>query len=140
LYNLSAVDKDLARAIARAVVASGKALVLFALSGSALLEAGRAAGLRVAAEAFADRAYTPGGTLLPRSVPGAVIDDIDLVVSRGVELVRHRIITAVDGTRLQLEADTICLHGDTSNAGQLAAALRAGLEAAGIAVRPVGGA
>jgi 5-oxoprolinase (ATP-hydrolysing) subunit A len=137
LYNMAAVDPALAAAVVRAVRAFDSALILFGLPGSALLDAARAAGLRVAAEAFADRAYAPGGTLAPRSAAGAVITDPAVVVARALRLVTDGVVAAIDGTPLHIEADTLCIHGDTQGAGGLAASLRNGLEAAGITVRRV---
>jgi UPF0271 protein len=135
LYNMAAADERMAEAIARAVRALDPSLILFGLPGSALLAAGRSAGLRVAAEAFADRAYLSDGTLAPRSRPESVINDASLVVSRVRRMIDEGVVFAVDGTPVPVVADTICIHGDTPAAGQLAAALRGALEAAGITVR-----
>jgi UPF0271 protein len=96
------------------------------------------AGLRVAAEGFADRAYEADGSLTPRHRPGAVIEDPATVVSRSVRLVKEHTVIAADGTPLALDVDTVCIHGDTPGAGDLARRLREGLDAAGIAVRAVG--
>ena len=138
LYNMAATDPGLAEAIARAVRAFDPSLVLFGLPGSALLAAGRSAGLRVAAEGFADRAYRRDGTLAPRSMADSVISDPAEVVSRAVRMVVDGVVTAIDGTVVPIVADTLCVHGDTPGAGRLAASLRTGFEAAGIHVRPVG--
>ena len=138
LYNMAARNRELADAIARATASVDPGLIFFGLSGSALIDAGRAAGLRVASEVFADRAYTAAGSLAPRAEPGSVIDDPDRVLDRALEMVRGGTVTAVTGERLALDADTICVHGDTPGAAALAGRLRAGLEAAGVDVRPVG--
>jgi UPF0271 protein len=138
LFNMAARDARLARAIARATAAFDPALILFGLPGSALLDAGRAAGLRVAAEAFADRAYEPDGSLVSRKQPGAVIHDADAVVSRAVRMVIDRAVTAVDGSTVALDVQTICVHSDTPGAEDLAARLRAGFEAAGVTVKAIG--
>jgi UPF0271 protein len=137
LYNMAARDLDLASAIARAVHAIDRSLVLFGPPGSRLLEAGRTAGLQVAAEGFADRAYEPDGSLASRHKPGAVIHDASIVVSRAIGMIRDQRIAALDGTVVPLIVDTICIHGDTPGAAELAAKVRAGLEAAGIVVRRV---
>jgi UPF0271 protein len=134
LYNMAAADHDLAGAIVRAVRAFDATLILFAPPGSALLEAGRSAGLRTAAEAFADRGYNPDGSLARRGSPGAVITDPAAVVSRAVRMVTDRLVLALDGTAIPLVADTLCVHGDTPGAGVLSARLREGLAAAGIVV------
>ena len=134
LYNMACRDEAMAEAIARAVVAFDPTLVLFGLPGSALLQAGLDAGLPVAAEAFADRAYCADGSLAPRSEPGSVIHEVDTVVARAVTMVRDQAVATTDGTTIQFEADTLCLHGDTPGAALLAAAVRRGLEDAGVLV------
>jgi UPF0271 protein len=134
LYNMACKDRALADAIARAVAAFDRALILFGLPNSELLRAGEAAGLPVAAEVFADRAYDPDGSLTSRSKPGSVIHDAQQVVQRAVRMVRERNVIAVDGSTIALRADTICLHGDTPGAAALAGAVRKGLEAAGVQI------
>jgi UPF0271 protein len=138
LYNMAARDRGVADAVARAVVAVDATLVLYGLSGSCLVEAGEAVGLRTAAEVFADRAYETDGSLVSRDQPGAVIDNPKTLVERAVRLVQEGSVTARGGDVVALRRDTICLHGDTPGAGQLAAQLRSGLEAAGIRVLPIG--
>ncbi len=135
LYNMAARDPVLAGAIAKAVAAFDRRLVLFGLAGSVMLAAGREAGLNVAAEGFADRGYEPDGSLAPRSRPGAVITDPAAVVARAVRMVRDGVVTATDGRDVALEVQTLCVHGDTPGAAALARELRSGFEAAGIAVR-----
>ena len=137
LYNLAARDRALADAIARATASVDPDLILFGLSGSALIDAGRAAGLRVASEVFADRAYTAAGSLVPRTEPGSVIDDPPRVLERALGMIRDGVVMAPGGERVDLAADTICVHGDTPGAAALAGRLRAGLEAAGVAVQAV---
>jgi UPF0271 protein len=134
LYNMAARDHELASAIARAVTAIDPSLMLFGPPASELAKAARSAGLQFVAEGFADRAYQPDGSLVPRGVSGAVIDDASRIVSRAVTLIKDRRCVAIDGTILPLAVDTLCLHGDTPGAGRLAAALRAGLEHAGIRI------
>jgi 5-oxoprolinase (ATP-hydrolysing) subunit A len=138
LFNMAVRNAELSAAIARAVAAVDRSLILFGLPGSEILNAGRAAGLRVAAEVFADRAYEPDGSLVSRRKPGAVIHDADAVVARAVRMVKERSVVTVDGSIVPLEADTICVHGDTPGSDDLAAKIRAGFEAAGIIVKPVG--
>jgi UPF0271 protein len=134
LYNMAARDRALADAVASAVAGFDRSLVFFGLAGSPMLEAGRAAGLTVAAEGFADRAYEPDASLTPRSVEGAVIHDAREVVARAVRMVRDSRVVARDGATIELHVDTICVHGDTPGAAVLARALREGLTAAGIGV------
>ncbi len=138
LYNRAVYDRDVADAIARAAAAFDERVILFGLPGSALLDAGQRAGLRTASEAFADRAYRADGTLSPRDEAGSVIHDPDVVVARVLEMVHHRVVTATDGTRVGLEVDTVCVHGDTPGAAALATRLREALVEGGVEVVPVG--
>jgi UPF0271 protein len=138
LFNMAVRDRALSDAIARAVAAFDKGLILFGLPGSEILSAGRAAGLRVAAEVFADRAYEPDGSLASRRRPGAVIHDPAAVVARAVRMVTENAVVAIEGTVVTLEADTICVHGDTPGSDDLAARIRSGLEDAGVTVQAIG--
>jgi UPF0271 protein len=138
LFNMAVGNAQLAAAIARAVAAFDRSLILFGLPDSEILKAGRAAGLRVAAEVFADRAYEPDGSLASRRKAGSVIHDETLVVSRAVRMVTERTVEAIDGTRVAIQADTICVHGDTPGADTLARRLRTALEAARVTVRALG--
>ncbi|HZP48552.1 MAG TPA: 5-oxoprolinase subunit PxpA [Vicinamibacterales bacterium] len=135
LFNMAVHDAELASAIARGVAAFDPSLIFFGLPGSALLTAGRAAGLRVAAEVFADRAYEPDGTLASRRKPGSVIHDADAVVARAVRMVVEKQVIATDGSIVPLEADTICVHGDTPGSDALAAKIRDGFARAGVTVK-----
>jgi UPF0271 protein len=94
-------------------------------------------GLRVAREAFADRALTADGTLVPRSKPGAVIHDTQQVIERSVRLATEGTVVAITGEIIEVRADTLCLHGDTPDAVTLAAALRRALEQAGVVLAPL---
>jgi UPF0271 protein len=136
LYNLAATDAAVAQAIMAGVRAVDPSLVLLCLSGSVAERAARAAGMAVAAEVFADRAYRGDGTLVPRGEPGAVIDDPVAVEARVVAMLRSGRVTAVDGTALPLAMHSVCLHGDTPGAVALARQLRAGIEAAGWRIAP----
>ena len=138
LFNMAVRNAELAAAIARAVAAFDPMLLLFGLPGSEILKAGRSEGLRVAAEVFADRAYAPDGSLATRRKPGSVIHDAEMVVERAVRMVKDHTVVAIDGSVVPLQADTICVHGDTPGSDDLAASIRAGLERAGITVKPVG--
>ncbi len=135
LYNMACKDRALADAIAKAVASLDRALILFGLPNSELLRAGQAAGLSVAAEVFADRAYDPDGSLTSRSKPGSVIHDTRQVVERAIVMVRDKRVVAIDGSTIALQADTICLHGDTPGAAEHARAVRRGLESAGVQIR-----
>ena len=137
LYNMAARDVVLAGAVARAVAAYSHSLLLLGPPDSELLKAGRALGLRVAAEVFADRAYEPDGSLVSRKKIGAVIHDVDVVIERAVKMAKERTVVAIDGSIVHVAAETICVHGDTPGADDLAAKLRTALENAGVAVKPI---
>ncbi len=134
LYNMSARDPVVADAIAEAVAAFDASLILVGLSGSESIKAAERRGLRVAHEVFADRRYRADGSLMPRSVPGAVIDDIDQAVAQALHLATRGEVVADDGSLVQLAADTLCLHGDRADAAEFARRLRLALDAASIAV------
>jgi UPF0271 protein len=138
LYNMAARERPLADAIARAVVSFDRALVLFALPGTELQRAGEAAGLVVAAEGFADRAYEPDGSLTPRGRPGAVIDRPDEVIARVVRMAREGVVRAVTGTDIAMRVQTICTHGDTPGSDVLTKRIREALDAAGVSVQAIG--
>jgi len=134
LYNRSARDQAVAAAIARAVGRASSDLVLVGLAGSVSLTAARAAGLRVAAEAFADRAYEPDGRLRSRRLADSIIADPAAAARQAVSIARDRCVTAWDGTLVSVDADTICIHGDEPGAVERATAVRTALAAAGITV------
>lgn len=132
LYNRAASDPAAADAIASAISEIDRSLTLLGLAGSEMVRAAARFGLPVAREAFLDRAYSPQGTLISRSVPGAVFTDPDVVVRRALELVHDNILYAVDGTPLRIVADSLCLHGDGAHSIEFAAAVKRGLEAEGL--------
>jgi 5-oxoprolinase (ATP-hydrolysing) subunit A len=134
LYNMAARDRKLADALAQAVRDFDPRLRLVGLAGSELLEAGRAAGLPVAAEAFADRRYRADGSLQPRREADAVIHDNDEAIAQALTVAREGSVQAVDGSRVSLQADTLCIHGDGEHAVRFARGLRAALEASGMRV------
>ena len=134
LYNMAAKDAALADAIARAVRAFDKDLILVGLAGSALPVAGAAIGLRVAHEAFADRRYEPDGSLTPRGEVDAVIHDIDDAVAQAVKIATKGIVETRGGSTLAIRADTICIHGDRTDAAVFARGLHEALAAAGASI------
>ncbi len=136
LYNLAARDAAIARAIAGAVRDTDASVTLVGLAGSALCAAGRDVGLRVAGEAFADRAYAPDGTLAPRGTPGALLG-LEAAVAQVLRLLETGTVRATDGSTATVQAETICLHGDSPQAVGLAQALRAALTAAGVELRAI---
>lgn len=137
LYNGGERDDAIAEAIAEAVRSFDEDLVLFAPSRSAMHRAAEKLGLRVAREAFADRAYEPDGTLRSRRLRGAVHTDPAVAAAQAVAIARDGTVST-GGVVLRLEADTICVHGDTPNAPAIALAVRAALEEAGITVAAFG--
>ena len=137
LYNRAAADPVVAAAIARAVRRCSSSLVLVGLAGSAIVAAGREAGLEVAEEAFADRGYAPDGSLLPRGGRGAVLDDPAAAAAQALAIVAGSVI-ASDGSRLRVRADTLCVHGDLPGAAARAQAVRDALLAAGVELRAPG--
>jgi len=137
LYNAAAADAALAEAVATAVRDFDPGLVLVGLSGSELVTVGEQMGLRVAREAFADRAYEADGRLTPRGGPGAVLDGTEEVVARVLRMVRLGRVRARTGEDLPLEAQTLCLHGDEPHAVAFAQEVRTALQAEGVAIAPV---
>ena len=138
LYNMAAVRSPIADAIALAVRDTDGSLTLVALSGSCLIDAGRATGLRTASEVFADRNYMPDGTLVPRSAPNAIVNDVDEAAARAVRMVQSHRVTAIDGSDVTVLAETICIHGDAPYAALFAQRIRVALAAADIAVLSIG--
>ena len=136
LYNAIVHHRAQADAVVAAVRAFDADLPLLCLPGSAVLVAAREAGLRGVAEAFADRAYAPDGTLVPRREPGAVIHDEAEVVERAVRLASDATVVAIDGSIVRVEAESLCVHGDTPGAARLAAAVADGLRSAGVRLAP----
>ncbi len=135
LYNQAARDPALADAVATAVRDIDPSLALYGLAGSELLRAAERAGLRPVAEVFADRGYRADGSLVPRSQPGAFIEDTAQAVSRTLRMVREGVVQAVSGETVALQAQTICLHGDGPHALAFARALHAALSQAGVQLR-----
>ena len=135
LYNTIASDERQARDVIAAIRAVNPELALVALAGSPLVGWAREAGLRVIAEAFADRAYTAQGTLVSRREKGSVLHDATDVAQRMLRLVREGTVLAIDGSVARVEAQSICVHGDSDGALEMARAVRAALERDGITVR-----
>lgn len=139
LYNMAARDSRLADAMATAVRSFDPGLILIGLSGSELPAAGARAGLRVAHEVFSDRRYRADGSLVPRSVAGAVIDDIDTAIEQALRIATCGEVLADDGSVVVVQADTLCLHGDRADAAEFARRLHAALETASVRIRPLQG-
>ena len=137
LYNRAARDALVAGAVARAVRRFSAELVLVGLAGSQLLDAGRAEGLSVAGEAFADRAYESDGSLRSRRLPGAVLADPDAAAGQALRIVREGRVSSFHGTEVEVRAETLCIHGDTPDAVAYARAVRRCLEEAGVRIAPL---
>ncbi|QXG42755.1 LamB/YcsF family protein [Pseudomonas viridiflava] len=135
LYNTIAGDPVQAAAVIQAILRIDPQLKLVCLANSKLLGWARDAGLSCVSEAFADRAYTAQGTLVSRSRPGAVLHDVELITERMLRLVRDGVIDAEDGSLIELEADSICVHGDSPGAVNIAHALKQRLLEAGVNIR-----
>ncbi|WP_446664846.1 LamB/YcsF family protein [Flexivirga sp. B27] len=136
LYNTVVHHEEQAHAVVRAVAAAGADLPLLGLPGSALLAAATDAGIRTVPEAFADRGYTPEGTLVPRSQAGAVLDDPDAVAARAVHMARDGQVVATDGSIVSVHAQSVCVHGDSPGAVAMATAVRDALSDNGVDVTP----
>jgi UPF0271 protein len=132
LYNRAAKDAAAASAIAEAVRFADPSLVLLCLAGSLMIECARAVGVATAEEAFADRAYSPDGSLVSRSVPGAVLSDPSVVAARAIRMVTDGTVEALGGGTVRLRADSLCVHGDTPGALEIVRAVRRALAERGI--------
>jgi UPF0271 protein len=139
LYNAAVHHEGQARAVVDAVRAYDSSLPVLGLPGSSLLRRAEAAGLRPVPEGFADRGYTPEGTLVPRREPGALVTDPAAVAERAVRMAVDGVVTAVDGTAVDVAVASICVHGDTPGAVQLARAVRSALQEAGLDPVPFAG-
>src|SRR3954452_6458659 len=132
LYNAVVAHEAQAKAVVEAVTAYDPQLPVLGLPGSVFLRKAEAAGLRTVAEGFADRGYTPEGTLVSRRSPGALLHDRRVVAERAVRMAAEGVVVAVDGTAVDVAVDSICVHGDTPGAVELARGVRAALEASGL--------
>ena len=137
LYNMAGKNYDLALAIAKAVQAFDPSLILMGLAGSQSVKAAQDIGLPVANEVFADRAYMPDGSLMPRTMEGAVIHDEKLAISRVVRMVMEHKVTACDGTDIEIIPDSVCVHGDNVKALAFVTEIRKALEAEGVTIAPL---
>jgi UPF0271 protein len=139
LYNATVAHEEQARAVVEGVLAYDRPLPVLGLPGSLLLAAAEKAGLPTVREGFADRGYTQAGALVPRREAGALVHDAREVAERAVRMATEGTVVAVDGSLVEVAVDSVCVHGDTPGAVDLAAAVRGALEAAGLAVEPFAG-
>ncbi len=135
LYHAAWRDLEVAQALARGARAVSPSLILVTSPGSQLLAAAKTLGLRAATEGFADRAYRPDGSLVPRGAPDALLRTPEAAAAQALSIARDGVVVAVDGSRVPLKVETICLHGDTPGAAANAVAVRRALEAAKIQLR-----
>lgn len=141
LYNMSVGNESMIRAIMEAIAGVDKHVIYLALGGAQaplVTKIAGEAGIKVAFEAFPDRAYTPEGTLAPRSLAGAVIKDPGVAAERALRMAKEGKIVATDGSVLEMRIDTICVHGDNPSAVELVRGIRSAIEAEGISVVPMG--
>jgi UPF0271 protein len=136
LYNTIVTDSEQAAAVVDAVRRYNPTMPVLGLPGSQWLSQAAAAGLRAVPEAFADRAYTPQGQLVSRRLPGAVLHDADLIAARCVEMARTGKVRAIDGSLVDVAARSVCIHGDTPGAVEIARRVRTALLDAGVVVGP----
>ena len=139
LYNAVVTHEGQARAVLDAVLAYDRRLPVLGLPGSVLLREAEAGGMQPVPEGFADRGYTPAGTLVPRTEPGAVLHDPAVVAERAVRMAADGVVVAVDGSSVLMPVRSVCVHGDTPNAVEIARSVRAALEATGVVVAPFAG-
>lgn len=137
LYNMTWVREDYARSVAEAVASYDRNLIVVAPYASQAARAAEELGLRVAYEAFIDRGYTSDGRLVPRGLPEAVISDVSKAVGRAVSIVDRGVIQAVDGRFVEVKAHTLCIHGDSPHAVELAKAVVKGLKEVGVEIKPM---
>ena len=137
LYNLAATDSKVAAAICAAVKQFNPDLVFYGLAGSCLISEGRRVGLKTASEVFADRTYQPDGTLTPRSKPNALIETTDDSLKQVLQMIFEKTVTAANGERVPLSAETVCIHGDGAQAVAFARAINERLRQEGIRIEPV---
>ena len=138
LYNMAANDESLAKTIVEALLKINPDLILFGLAGARILDVAREAGLRVAREVFADRAYNEDGTLVSRNLEGSVICDSERVAERVLNMAHEGKVTAITGKDIELEFDTVCVHGDTAGAVEHARRIMQVLTQEGIEIVPIG--
>lgn len=135
LYNMAAKDEKLAEALAEAVYAVNPEMILFGLAGSAMIMAAEKIGIKTASEVFADRSYQKDGSLTPRNMPGAMITEELSALAQVMDMVVRGTVTTLDGEKIALKADTICVHGDGAKAIEFTKKIRSSLVEAGVEVR-----
>ena len=135
LYNTAATDYELAEVIARTVKELDPSLILVGQSGSQMIRAAREIGLACASEVFADRAYNDDGTLVVRTIEGAVLHDTGLMIRRVIRMIREKVVMTVTGRIIPIDAETVCIHGDNESAAEFVGRLSEALKSEGISIR-----
>lgn len=138
LYNMAMVDRDVADAVCKAIHEVDPSIYLLAPAGCEMDHAAQRNGLKIAREVFADRAYQEDGTLVPRSLPGAVLHDPEEILARVLRMVKEGKVTTIDGKDIDICADSICVHGDNEKALRIVETIKGGLEQAGVELRNFG--
>lgn len=139
LYNKAAKDIGVAEAIAEAIKAVSPDLYMLCLANSLMTVGAKNVGVKYVEEAFADRAYNQDGTLVARSIAGSVIHDVDLVAERVVSMVKNKTVRTIDGQQIKIDAQTICVHGDTPGAVEMIKKINACLKSQDVVLKPFGG-
>ena len=137
MYNMATTDQDLAKAICEAILDIDQNIILIVLAGTHWAHIAQEMGLRVAKETFAHRALNSDGTLVTRSNPNAIIEEKQAVIERSIQIATEGKITAITGEEIPIDADTLCIHGDTPNSSDLARSIRLSLETANVDVLPL---
>lgn len=135
MYNAAATDFEMSLVVAQAVKDLDSSLILIGLSGSEMIRAARHIGLPCASEVFADRAYNDDGTLVSRDIPGALLHDTDMMISRVIRMIKENVVETLSGKIIPIEADTVCIHGDNESAPEFVKKLAGALKTAGITMK-----
>lgn len=135
MYNMAAVYYEYARAIAEAIYEVDNNIILLGLANSEMINAGNAVGLKTANEVFADRAYMDDGTLVPRSMEGAMIKDTNFVIRRAIQMIKHGTVESINGKVINIKADSICVHGDNLKAVEFVKRIRESFESENIKIK-----
>ncbi len=139
MYNMAAKNYKIAYAIAQGIKEVDSELILLGLANSEMIKAAKEIGLRVASEVFADRAYNDDGSLVARSLPGSVIHDKDEVIVRVIRMIEEGKVKTITGKDIEIDVQSICIHGDNPEALEFAKNIRLSLEKCGIEISPLGG-
>lgn len=137
LYNMADKDEELAMAVCRGIQAVDEGLILLGPGSGQMVQAAQKSGLKTAGEVFADRAYMEDGSLVPRTQPGAMIEEEDEAIKRVLKMVQNGTVTAITGEEIPVKADSVCVHGDGEKALLFVQKIKKALDEAGIATAPM---